>query len=95
LDADGKTLLSGRVAHDEPELLKLIGDVLDLADGRPVTCQLARGIFESAFLAARNNMCTTILLLAGNVCAAGGSPSSFIEVACTEGELVFPRIGFP
>ncbi len=37
LDADGKTLLSRRVANDEPELLKLIGDVLDLADGREVT----------------------------------------------------------
>ncbi|MDQ1024308.1 transposase [Streptomyces umbrinus] len=37
LDMDGKTLLSRRVANDEPELLKLIGDVLDLADGRHVT----------------------------------------------------------
>lgn len=37
LTADGKTLLSRRVANDEPELLKLIGDVLDLADGRPAT----------------------------------------------------------
>lgn len=37
LDADGKTLLSRRVADDEPELLKLIGDVLDLADGCQVT----------------------------------------------------------
>jgi hypothetical protein len=36
LDADGKTLLSRRVANDEPELLKLIGDVLDQTDGREV-----------------------------------------------------------
>lgn len=33
LDADGMTLLSRRVVNDEPELVKLIGDVLDLADG--------------------------------------------------------------
>ncbi|MFE3169279.1 IS110 family transposase [Streptomyces sp. NPDC059224] len=32
LDADGKTLLSRRVADDEPEPLQPIGDVLDLAD---------------------------------------------------------------
>lgn len=37
LDADGKTLLSRRVANDEPELLKLIGGALDLAGGRQVT----------------------------------------------------------
>ncbi|MFE2070875.1 IS110 family transposase [Streptomyces sp. NPDC059467] len=37
LDAEGDTLLSRRVANDEPELLQLIGDVLDLADGRAVT----------------------------------------------------------
>ncbi|WP_405487622.1 IS110 family transposase [Streptomyces sp. NBC_00096] len=36
LDGDGKTLLSRRVAN-EPDLLKLIGDVLALADGRQVT----------------------------------------------------------
>jgi transposase len=40
LDAEGETLLSRRVANDEPELLKLIGDVLDLADGRDVTWAL-------------------------------------------------------
>ncbi|EKX60873.1 hypothetical protein STRIP9103_00037 [Streptomyces ipomoeae 91-03] len=34
VDTEGKTLLLRRVANDEPELLKLIGDVLDLADGR-------------------------------------------------------------
>lgn len=33
LDADGDTLLSRRVANDEPELLKLIADVLEIADG--------------------------------------------------------------
>ena len=37
MDADGKTLLSRRVANDEPELLQLLGDVLDTADGREVT----------------------------------------------------------
>jgi len=37
LDSEGDTLLSRRVANDEPELLQLIGDVLDLADGRGVT----------------------------------------------------------
>ncbi|GAA2773533.1 IS110 family transposase [Kitasatospora cinereorecta] len=37
LDADGRTLLSRRVANDEPELLQLIGDVLAVAGGRQVT----------------------------------------------------------
>ncbi|QIY93379.2 IS110 family transposase [Streptomyces sp. S1D4-11] len=37
LDAEGDTLLSRRVANDEPELLELIGDVLDIADGGRVT----------------------------------------------------------
>ncbi|WP_143079112.1 IS110 family transposase, partial [Streptomyces monashensis] len=37
LDAEGDTLLSRRVANDEPELLELIGDVLDIADGGSVT----------------------------------------------------------
>ncbi|MEW1914878.1 IS110 family transposase [Kitasatospora sp. NPDC085895] len=37
LDAEGSTLLSRRVASDEPELLQLIADVLDIADGRAVT----------------------------------------------------------
>ncbi len=37
IDADGSRLLSRRVANDEPELLTLIGDVLDLADGGTVT----------------------------------------------------------
>lgn len=37
MDAGGNTLLSRRVASDEPELLQLIADVLDLADGRAVT----------------------------------------------------------
>lgn len=40
MDADGKTLLSRRVANDEPELLQLLGDVLDTADGREVTWAL-------------------------------------------------------
>ncbi|MGW1810237.1 IS110 family transposase [Streptomyces sp. NPDC002078] len=37
LDAQGDTLLSRRVANDEPELRQLIADVLDLAEGRSVT----------------------------------------------------------
>jgi len=37
LDAEGTTLLSRRVANDEPELLTFIGDVLALADGSPAT----------------------------------------------------------
>ncbi|MEU1569312.1 IS110 family transposase [Streptomyces mirabilis] len=37
MDADGKALLSRRVANDEPELLQLLGDILDLAYGREVT----------------------------------------------------------
>ncbi|MFF7859459.1 IS110 family transposase [Streptomyces sp. NPDC007904] len=40
LDSEGDTLLSRRVANDEPELLKLIGDVLDLADGGRTTWAL-------------------------------------------------------
>ncbi|MDQ0938086.1 hypothetical protein QFZ49_008068 [Streptomyces turgidiscabies] len=40
LDSEGDTLLSCRVANDEPELLKLIGDVLDLADGGRTTWAL-------------------------------------------------------
>src|SRR5439155_1504002 len=43
LDAEGQTLLSRRVANDEPELLKLISDVLDLADDRDVTWALDMG----------------------------------------------------
>ncbi|MFG3399506.1 IS110 family RNA-guided transposase [Streptomyces parvus] len=52
LDADGKTLLSRRVANDEPELLKLIGDVLDLADGREVTWAIDMTGGEPALLLA-------------------------------------------
>ncbi|MGW6606213.1 IS110 family transposase, partial [Streptomyces sp. NPDC055036] len=52
LDADGKTLLSRRVANDEPELLKLIGDVLALADGRQVTWAIDMTGGEPALLLA-------------------------------------------
>ncbi len=52
LDADGKTLLSRRVANDEPELLKLIGDVLDLADDRQVTWAIDMTGGEPALLLA-------------------------------------------
>jgi transposase len=37
IDSDGTKVLSRRVANDESELLQLIGDVLELADGVPVT----------------------------------------------------------
>ncbi|MFI0829647.1 IS110 family transposase [Streptomyces roseolus] len=37
LDSDGSVLLSRRVANDEPELLELIGDVLDLPGGEAAT----------------------------------------------------------
>lgn len=33
IDADGRRLLSRRVANDEPDLLALISDVLDISDG--------------------------------------------------------------
>ncbi|WP_411152858.1 IS110 family transposase [Streptomyces sp. A30] len=37
IDADGVKVLSRRVPNNEPELLELIRDVLELADGSPVT----------------------------------------------------------
>jgi transposase len=37
VDGEGSRLLSRRVANDEPELLKLLGDVLAVADTGPVT----------------------------------------------------------
>ncbi|UXY25002.1 IS110 family transposase (plasmid) [Streptomyces cynarae] len=52
MDADGKTLLSRRVANDEPELLQLIGDVLDTADGREVTWALDMAGGEPGLLIA-------------------------------------------
>ena len=45
-------MLSRRVANDEPELLKLIGDVLDLADGREVTWAIDMTGGEPALLLA-------------------------------------------
>lgn len=45
-------LLSRRVGNDEPELLKLIGDVLDLADGREVTWAIDMTGGEPALLLA-------------------------------------------
>ncbi|MEU6277084.1 IS110 family transposase [Streptomyces populi] len=52
LGTDGKTLLSRRVANDEPELLKLISDVLELADGRQVTWVIDMTGGEPALLLA-------------------------------------------
>ncbi|MDU9000208.1 IS110 family transposase [Streptomyces mirabilis] len=37
IDTDGRTVFSRRVPNNETELLELLGDVLDLADGDPVT----------------------------------------------------------
>ncbi|WP_406053428.1 transposase [Streptomyces sp. NBC_01077] len=37
IDANGTTLLSRRVPNSEAELLELLGDVLGIADGGPVT----------------------------------------------------------
>ncbi|MFE2587300.1 IS110 family transposase [Streptomyces sp. NPDC059378] len=37
IDADGTKALSRRVPNNEDELLQLLGDILDLADGAPVT----------------------------------------------------------
>lgn len=52
LDADGKTLFSRRIANDGPELLQLIGDVLDLAEGRAVTWAIDMTGGEPALLLA-------------------------------------------
>ncbi|MEW2298342.1 IS110 family transposase [Streptomyces sp. NPDC006743] len=52
MDVDGKTLLSRRVANDEPELLQLLGDVLDIADGHEVTWALDMTGGEPALLIA-------------------------------------------
>jgi transposase len=52
LDTDGRTLLSRRVANDEPELLKLIGDVLALAGGDEVTWAIDMTGGEPALLLA-------------------------------------------
>jgi hypothetical protein len=37
IDTDGVTMLSRRVPNSESDLLELLGDVLELADGTPVT----------------------------------------------------------
>ncbi|WP_369242465.1 IS110 family transposase [Streptomyces sp. R21] len=52
MDAEGGTLLSRRVANDEPELLKLLDDVLDLAGGDQVTWALDMTGGEPALLIA-------------------------------------------
>lgn len=50
LNADGDTLLSRKVANDEPELLALIGEVLDLAGGEEVTWAMDMAGGEPALL---------------------------------------------
>jgi transposase len=67
LDADGKTLLSRRVANDEPELLQLIGDVLDLADGREVTWAIDMTGGEPALLALLVNHGQEVLYMPGRL----------------------------
>ncbi|MET7356799.1 IS110 family transposase, partial [Streptomyces mirabilis] len=52
MDTEGDTLLSRRVANDEPELLELLGDVLDLANGEAVTWALDMTGGEPALLIA-------------------------------------------
>ncbi|MFF7183624.1 IS110 family transposase [Streptomyces sp. NPDC008121] len=52
LDTDGKRRLSRRVANDEPELLRLIDDVLALADGGQVTWAIDMTGGEPALLLA-------------------------------------------
>ncbi|MEU6010435.1 IS110 family transposase [Streptomyces sp. NPDC047453] len=52
LDAEGNTQLSRRVANDEPELLKPIGDVLDVAEGDEVTWAIDMTGGEPALLLA-------------------------------------------
>ncbi|WP_439679290.1 IS110 family transposase [Embleya sp. MST-111070] len=52
LDGEGNTLLSRRVANDEPELLELLGDVLEIADGRSITWALDMTGGEPALLIA-------------------------------------------
>ena len=37
IDTDGAKVLSRRVANSEAELLQLLSDILELADGAPVT----------------------------------------------------------
>lgn len=50
LNADGEPLLSRKVANDEPELLALIGDVLDLAGSEKVTWTMDMAGGEPALL---------------------------------------------
>ncbi|OKI26592.1 transposase [Streptomyces sp. CB03578] len=52
LNAEGDVLLSRRVANDEPELLRLLGDVLELAGESPVTWALDMTGGEPALLIA-------------------------------------------
>jgi transposase len=52
IDIDGKTLLSRRVANDEPELLQLIRDVVALAGGEKVTWAIDMTGGEPALLLA-------------------------------------------
>lgn len=52
MDREGNTLLSRRVANDEPVLLNLIGDVLDLAKGEQVTWALDMSGGEPGLLIA-------------------------------------------
>ncbi|MEU6347514.1 IS110 family transposase [Streptomyces sp. NPDC046977] len=52
IDADGVKVLSRRVPNDEHELLELMSDVLDLADGHPVTWAIDLNAGGAALLIA-------------------------------------------
>ncbi|KUJ33283.1 hypothetical protein ADL25_45315 [Streptomyces sp. NRRL F-5122] len=65
--ADGTTLLSRRATNDEPELLKLIGDVLDLADGRQVSWVDMTGGEPALLLALLVNPQREVLYMPGRL----------------------------
>jgi hypothetical protein len=56
LDAEGDTLLSRRVANDDPELLELIRDVLEIADSDRATWATDMTGGEPALLASHNRI---------------------------------------
>ncbi|MFF7890304.1 IS110 family transposase [Streptomyces sp. NPDC020794] len=68
MDGEGRTLLSRRVANDEPELLGLLGDVLALADGGQVTWALdMTGGEPSLLIALLINHSQELLYIPGRV----------------------------
>ncbi len=68
MDADGRTLLSRRVANDGPELLRLLSDVLDIAEGRQVTWAMnMTGGEPTLVIAVLVNQAQELLYLTGRV----------------------------